>query len=359
MSGPGLALERFLIIATSGLGDTLSLLPMIAALKNGIPGVALDIVATHKEAVELMSGHLHGVIPLAPDWLAGPRRLAGALARAAWILRRRRPYTAALVTYPSGHWATAALALASGAPRRIGYPYPEGAARQSTWGLTETVFGTESAIGARNLALAQKTVPLPHCGEISELSLSAAAGEVDIPAGAVAIHPGGSVVESFKRWPVESFSRLAGLFAREGIPLVIVGGAGERETAARIAGAIGPSRDVQNLTGRLSLRETARVLARSRLLVANDSGVAHLAAAVGTPVVALFGPTSDVRYAPRGTAPVRVVARDLPCRPCYVAPRREPFACRFERELACLEDLSPEEVFAAALGLLTLAGERP
>jgi ADP-heptose:LPS heptosyltransferase len=101
----------------------------------------------------------------------------------------------------------------------------------------------------------------------------------------------------------------------------VVGGPGDRDLAARVvavasagdsaaSAAAAPGR-VIDLSGRLSLGATAALIATADAYVGNDSGVAHLAAAVGTPVVVLFGPTSPVRYGPAPGAGVAVVAEDL------------------------------------------------
>jgi ADP-heptose:LPS heptosyltransferase len=103
-----------------------------------------------------------------------------------------------------------------------------------------------------------------------------------------------------------------------------------------------------SLVGGTDLTGLAALLKRARVVIANDSGPAHLAAAVGTPVVALFGPTHEAfGFVPCGPA-VRVISRDLPCRPCSVhGGTRCPRGRR-----ACLDDIAPAEVLAAARGLL-------
>ncbi len=347
---------RILLVATSGIGDTVSLLPAVRFLRAGIPSSPIDLVTTCPEVAFLFEGHLSRVIALDPGWMSSPGRLLAAFAATAAAILRAGPYAAAVVTFPSGHRATAALAIASGAPVRIGFPYPEGAPVRSDWGLTRPVACDREGIAARNLALAEALAgsPAPAAPAVS-VALPEGGALPECPPVFVALAPGGGANETFKRWPAASFAALGRRLAEDGMPVVLVGGPGEEELCARVVSAIGAG--AMDLSGRLTLAATARVLARARLLVANDSGLAHVAAAVGTPVVAVFGPTSDARYAPAGSGPVRVVASDLPCRPCHVAPRKEPFACRFERERACLDELDPEAVLAAARALL--ASGRP
>ena len=150
-----------------------------------------------------------------------------------------------------------------------------------------------------------------------------------------------------KRWSPASFAAVAAeLRERDGLQPVIVGDAADLEVAEAVRAQM-PGGAAQ-LAGRTGLAGLAALLSLARVAVANDSGPAHLAAAVGTPVVAIFGPTHEAfGFAPRGEC-VRVVSRDLPCRPCTVhGGLRCPRGLR-----ACLDDLPPAEVLSAARDLL-------
>lgn len=157
-----------------------------------------------------------------------------------------------------------------------------------------------------------------------------------------------------KRWTAEGFAAVAvRLRAEDGLEPVLAGEGAEipeTEAVSRLVpgGAV-------SVAGRTGIRELAALLAAARVVVANDSGPAHLAAAVGTPVVAIFGPTVEAfGFAPRGEH-VRVVSRDLPCRPCTVhGGRRCPRGRR-----ACLDDLPAAVVLAAVRELLAAVGEAP
>lgn len=150
-----------------------------------------------------------------------------------------------------------------------------------------------------------------------------------------------------KRWSPAAFAAVAHeLRETVGLEPVIAGDAADREAAEQVA-ALVPGGAAQ-LAGRTDLALLAAVLARARVVIANDSGPAHLAAAVGSPVVALFGPTHEAfGFTPRG-ARVRVISRDLPCRPCTVHGGKR--CVRGRRE--CLEGIGPDEVLAAAHHLL-------
>jgi heptosyltransferase-2 len=129
----------------------------------------------------------------------------------------------------------------------------------------------------------------------------------------VAIHPGTGWYGPGRRWPAERFAATARLVARRSdVSWVIVGTKQEAAEAAQVEALLGSS--AYNLAGRTTLGELAAILELCDALVANDGGVAHVAAAVGTPTVTIFGPSNDRAWRPlRG----RVVAADLPCRPCF------------------------------------------
>jgi ADP-heptose:LPS heptosyltransferase len=129
----------------------------------------------------------------------------------------------------------------------------------------------------------------------------------------MAIHPGTGWYGPGRRWPADRFAEAATLIlGRTDLACVIVGTAQDRKAAQQVTERLGPH--AASLVGRTSLGVLAALLERSELLVANDGGVAHLAAAVGTPVVTIFGPSNDRAWR---QLTGKVVAVDLPCRPCF------------------------------------------
>ena len=144
----------------------------------------------------------------------------------------------------------------------------------------------------------------------------------------VALHP--FATHPDKAWPMGYWLSLIPLIERQGLDWVIVGKNPDHLEALD---------DPRNLTGRTSLRETCAVLAQAQALVTADSGPMHLSTAVGTPVVALFGPTSPVwGFSPSGPFDT-VLENDMPCRPCSL---HGSTSCRHGRE--CLVGIEPDEV---------------
>jgi len=156
----------------------------------------------------------------------------------------------------------------------------------------------------------------------------------------------GAQFGSAKRWLPERFAAAAqGLAGEEGAGVAVLGGAGERALAARIAPLLdAPGVD---LCGRTTLPELVGVLARLRLLISNDSGPMHVAAALGTPVVGVFGPTDWRETAPVG-ASHRLVREPVHCSPCLL---RE---CPIDHR--CMTRLTAERVADESRALLAAAG---
>ncbi len=136
------------------------------------------------------------------------------------------------------------------------------------------------------------------------------------PANRIVLHIGAGT--SAKRWPAEHWRRLVACLSAEGnAHVALVGTSNDTQTARAILGASAPA-SVADWTGRFSVDELAAVLQEADVLVGADSGPAHLAAAVGTAVIALFSGTNSVeQWQPRGRS-VRVLRADVPCSPCHL-----------------------------------------
>jgi heptosyltransferase-2 len=150
-----------------------------------------------------------------------------------------------------------------------------------------------------------------------------------------ALAPGAA--HATKRWPVSHWIALGERLAAAGYKLVVVGGPEDRGVAHQIGGT------AVSAAGEFSLQETGALLARSQVLVSGDTGVMHMATGVGTPVVALFGPTVEefgfFPYSARST----VLQRALDCRPCSAMGTGQ---CPLDHH-RCMVDIVPADVAAA------------
>jgi ADP-heptose:LPS heptosyltransferase len=163
----------------------------------------------------------------------------------------------------------------------------------------------------------------------------------------VGLHPSGG--RAIKQWYPARFGTAAGAIARDiGAAVVLTGGEGEQRLVAEARAAIPPSVPVADLSGGLDLLTLAAVLSRLDLYVTGDTGPMHLAAAMGVPVVGVFGISDPARYAPL-TPHRRIVRIDLPCSPCNRV-RLPPERCRGHVP-DCLEGIAADMVHRAGMEL--------
>jgi heptosyltransferase-2 len=320
-----------LVVQTAFLGDVVLTTPLLARLATRFGPV--DVVTT-PAAAELLEAHpaVRRVIPYdkrgADRGLGGFRRLAERLAAS----RYARGYL------PHRSWRSAALAVSAHIPCRVGFD-DSPAAMLYTERVPRPAGGHECT---RLLALAgaegpQERTPgvevvLTDADRAAATAWLAARG---ITAPFVAVAPGS--IWGTKRWPgyAELVSRLAG-------PVVVLGSAADAALAGEVAAAA-PGR-AHSAAGMLSLRESAAVLERATLLVTNDSAPLHLATGVGTPVVAVFGPTVPAQgFGPLGSRSRVVQQSGLWCRPC--SPHGPP-ECPLGHH-ACMRGIAVERVLAA------------
>lgn len=170
----------------------------------------------------------------------------------------------------------------------------------------------------------------------------------------VALFPGANAPA--RRWNPDRFAAVARALAREGVRVLVLGGPGERRLTARVAG---DTPGVEDLGGRTDLTGLAAVLSLVRLLVTNDTGPMHLAAAVGTPTLTLWGSSDPAEVHPLGAEDRRVQAPSLPCAPCKKnhCPRSGIGTRLPSARNECMELIATEVVLAAVREVM--AGGRP
>lgn len=141
-----------------------------------------------------------------------------------------------------------------------------------------------------------------------------------------------------KRWPEEYFAKIALGLQKEGHNVLFVGGPSDTKRVNYILNKIESKNKIYNLSGQTSLLELAAVLKKSDLLISGDTGPTHVAAAVGTNTLAIFGPSDEEKYAPRGSGKnVLIKNADLKCRPCGE------HECPLEH-FKCMKELKPKKV---------------
>ncbi|HWX24294.1 MAG TPA: glycosyltransferase family 9 protein, partial [Vicinamibacteria bacterium] len=251
----------------------------------------------------------------------------------------------------------AALVMAlTGAKTRVGYANTGGAYLLThVVPLDETVSWVEQNLRAVGLALGAPVLG----GPVDPLTPEERAARKDVLSHLglegrrplVGIHPSGG--RSVKEWDLPRWGRVGRRLSEAfGATLVVTGGEGDRALAAALLLELPGAFD---LAGRLTLRETLALIASLDLFLSPDTGPMHMACAVGTPSVAVFGPTDPVRYfsGADGTARHVVVRHDLWCSPCNLV-RRPPKECVSLPE--CLRLVTDDDVFSTAARLLRQGG---
>lgn len=331
-----------LAVRQDSLGDVLLAGPALRALAHGADGpLTLLCGARGAAAGRLLPGVDEVIVHTAP-WIdpePEPVRRAECEALVEAIAARAPERAVIFTSFHQSPLPTALLLRLAGVPRiaAIGVDYP-GSLLDVRHRVRYDLHEVERAL---SLAAAAG-FPAPP-GDDGRLRVRAAAPP-PLPAGPyVVLHPGASAPA--RAWEEERWQELAALLAESGHRLVVTGDAGERPLTAPVAVAGGQS--ALDLGGRCDLAELAGVLAGARAVVVANTGPAHLAAAVGTPVVSLFAPTVPwVRWRPWGV-PHELLYRAVPCAGCRAR------ACPVEGH-PCLSGVSAEEA-AAALRRLAAA----
>jgi heptosyltransferase-1 len=327
--------RRVLLVKPSALGDVVQTLPVLAGLRRRWPDAHLAWVVNDAFA-GLLAGHpdLDQVIPF-------PRRKGWSTVPA--LLRQVRGFDLAIDL--QGLFRSAALTWFA-APRRLGFRHSrEGAWLAYTDLLDTPVKQTPAVLANWSAAVAlgcEGPPPLARLGLTAAHQADAARLLAGLPRPLIAIHPGASWLT--KRWPSAHFAALAQLARqRVGAGVVVVGGPGEEMIAAAVASQLPGCLD---LCGKTDLLGLAAVLRAADVMLCNDSGPMHLAAAVGTRVVAPFTCTSPLRAGPHGEGHA-AVATTVSCAASY---RR---SCA---TLHCMQDLTPPRLWPALEGALVAAG---
>jgi heptosyltransferase-2 len=305
-------LPRILVVAPNWIGDALMAQPLLTRLKQS--GSTIEVLAPEWVAPVVRR------MPEVDQVIAAPFRHGPLQLGARWRLGRelkRRGYDSAIVL--PNTWKSALVPFLAGIPRRVGYV---GEFRYGLLNSTRRKADAPMPLHYARLA-GEPGNELPRAQlKVSSSEIEETKRRFGIPERYVVLCPGAEYGPA-KRWPF--FRELA---ERIATTILILGSANDREAAAGIPGT--------NLVGKTSLDEAIRLIAGAEAVVSNDSGLMHVAAALGRPQVALFGSSSPV-HTPPASAKARVLWLRLECSPCFA--RECPLG-----HFRCMKEISVEQV---------------
>jgi ADP-heptose:LPS heptosyltransferase len=366
---PG-APRRILLLRLERIGDLLMSGAAIEAVRSLAPAAAIDLVVGgwNADIARLIPG-IDRVEMLDAPWLA---RRAGGHALAALVRQARswraRDYDLAInfegdirshmLMALSGARTLVGFDMAGGGPlltRRVAHDPTQHTAENAAR-LVEAAFERPSPeahqffrLRVPDAAKAKAATLLGHGESGRGDGIESRKGDgIESRPPLIAVHPSGG--RAIKQWEVDRFAATAArLAATHDAVIVLTGAPSDAAIVAQMHAALEPVTRVVDVSGGVDLPTLAAILQRCDLLVTGDTGPMHLAAAVGTPVVGVFGPSNPARYAPR-TAAHRVVRIDLWCAPCNLI-RLPPERCRGVTP-DCLVGVTSDAVCEAADALL-------
>jgi lipopolysaccharide heptosyltransferase II len=331
---------HILVVKLAGIGDLLLATPALQALHETYHQAHIDLLVA-PESADLLKGWdvINNIIVLdkylfdsPKQFITNPQSLRPLVAL--WKTLHAGKYDAVLLlhhlTLRFGRLKHQILMRASGAKWRVGLDNGHG------WFLNVRVpddgFGAKheaeysmsiaEAVGAQ-VHNKHLTVPLSDAERQQARQLVFQdTGEETITRPIIAIHPGSGGYSTARRWAPERFAQLADtLYHDTGAQLLLMGGPEEAELHQRIIGMMHSSMPVRSLAGKGSIKVATAVLELVDLFIGNDAGLMHLAAAVDTPIVAIFGLSNQKAWGPytgeKNSKRAVIVSLDLPCMPCF------------------------------------------
>ncbi|MCI0706139.1 MAG: lipopolysaccharide heptosyltransferase II [Ignavibacteriae bacterium] len=332
--------DRILIVQTAFLGDVVLTLPLAQVLKEYFTSSKIDMLVVPRSA-DLIRTHSVLNEALVFDKYGADRGVRGFMR----LVRRLKERQYGLAVVPHRSMRSALLTFLAGIPLRIGFDKSTGRILfNKTVRYRKDLHEVErnilllKAIGIEHSA---RVLPRLYPSESDRMKVNAILDDLELPntRNLIAVAPG--TVWNTKRWLKERYAGLAGLLANEQFDVVLVGGKEDEGLCEDIRNMNTSSR-IYNAAGKLSTLQSAELIRRCQLLVCNDSAPMHFAAAVGTPVVSIFGATvPEFGFAPYGKNDIIVETRGLKCRPCSKHGGDECPIKTFE----CMKNITEEIVF--------------
>jgi heptosyltransferase-2 len=309
--------NNILVLQTAFIGDAILTLPLIQVLKKNYPRSSIDVVVVPR-TVDIFSHHPAISHIISYDKRGKDRGLIGF-----WRLRNQlRAKNYDLIVIPHRSIRSALLAWLLKPNVRIGFDRSAG---RLLFTKIVRYDPTDHEID-RNLSLLSPLSLQIDKNELPQLYPSAEdARVVDSVLDSLGLNKENHIITvapgtiwNTKRWPADRFATMCKRLSSECSAVLLIGGKEDSALCEEIAG-MSKAKSVFNVAGKFPLLQSAELIKRSHVLISNDSAPMHLAVAVGTPVVAIFGATiPEYGFAPRGAHDIVIEIKGLKCRPCSI-----------------------------------------
>ena len=342
-------ITQIVIPIVAGIGNALMAVPMVRQIKRKLPGANITVLAR----IDAMGEPFRRLSEV------DEVQITGNGVKGMWrsiTLARSRKADVYLVPFPSNRWQYSLLALFSGAKRRVLHSYPVGYWRALHFigdrlPAQRGIHDVQQNLNLLRLLDLEPDPPEPPIFPLNDADRRRASELLGDIASPIVVHAGSAqtVLAQAKRWPAESYAQLViEASQRWKDRVVLLEGPDELGVARQIAQS--PAIAIAGLSPRIirlqgPLGEAAAVLERAQLYLGSDSGLAHLAAAVGTRAVTLFAPADPDRVSPFGYRHL-VVQTPTPCTPCMQYPWRTPYPKILCREPLCITKITVDAVMA-------------
>lgn len=338
--------KRILIIMMGGIGDMILLTPALKALRKAYPSSTLSFLLGPYGAEKVIEGSdlINGKIIINPEKYKGVKGKIKLIREL-----RKENFHLSITSTGTNPIKSGLLCYLARIKNRLG----EDIGGKGFFYNLKVPFHPESHNVESNLHMLQKLginaddkrIYVYRSSEDKYFASKIIADHHLEEKLLIGIHPGSGVHQAwFRRWPKERFARLAdGMIDKYKATVMIFGGADEMSLACEIKALMNSNPIL--MAGKTTLTQAAALIEKCRLFISNDSGLMHVACAVHTPVIGLYGPTNHMNTGPYSDSSI-IIRRELDCSPCY---KREKVKCK---RLDCFKFITVEDVFEAVNSLM-------
>jgi len=349
--------RNILVFSLPGIGDTLNTIPVLGVLRKTYAKAKITTVVMFKSSYDILENN-----PDVDELIYWPFVKKGAWESLKFMMAlRKRRFDIAIMSYPANRLEYNLLSLLSGARLRVAHRYNHRSWRSLFFINSRTIQEDDKLHNVEEnirllslLGINEKSWDKPRI-HLTEQDKSYAQSwiserKLDRQGDLIAFHPGCATFKNHikRRWAWENYVALGQrLVQEEGVHILVFGGAREDELKKKVAREIGEG---AHIVAGPTMTQAAALIARCRMMVSGDTGLMHISGAIGTPVVAIFGPT-NINWVYPYRSIYTMVSKNLPCSPCFYYSTRH-LSCDAFGDFRCITQITVDEVFEETHRLL-------